>query len=58
MSHRNEDKIVVVHKAKACGELEAQRHAFLLSAVDGGEPSASRCGVFNTEERGPVSHGS
>jgi hypothetical protein len=35
--------------------VEVQLHAFLTSALDGGERSASRLGRFNPGESAPVS---
>jgi hypothetical protein len=56
--HKNEGKVVLVHNLKAYGELEVQCQAFLLSAVEGGEGSASRTARFTTEEGGRFNHGS
>jgi hypothetical protein len=45
------------HATKTFGEMEAQLHAFLTSALDGGEWSASRPGRLIAGERAPGTHG-
>jgi hypothetical protein len=41
---------------KTYGEVEVYLHAFLSSALDGGEWSASRPGRFTPRERAPGTH--
>jgi hypothetical protein len=41
---------------KAYGGVEVQLHAFLTSALDGGEWSASRSDRFTPRERAPGTH--
>jgi hypothetical protein len=44
------------HAMKAYWEVEVQLHAFLTSALDGAEWSASRPGRFTLRELGPGTH--
>jgi hypothetical protein len=44
------------HAMKAYWGVEVERHAFLTSALEGGERSASRPGRFIRRERAPGTH--
>jgi hypothetical protein len=44
---------VPVHAMDACEEVDVDIHAFLTSALDGGEWLASHPGCFTTEKRAP-----
>jgi hypothetical protein len=44
------------HAMKTIGGVEVQLHAFLTSALDGGEWSASHPGCFTPGERAPGTH--
>jgi hypothetical protein len=52
----NKYSILKYHAMKTRGGVEIQLHEFLISALDGGEWSASHPGRFTPGERAPGTH--
>jgi hypothetical protein len=52
LQHRT-NTAVSVHAMDACEEMDVDIHAFLTSALDGGEWLASHPGCYTSKDRGP-----